>query len=171
MLWFYGFSKWIHGKCLYNSYWKYRSDWWRREIYWDWIVLGDSNAAERANQARPIKEDASGKSLQAAARRQRRIEGLQLFEKTKLNRSIRKHCKFSSLSFSLVSVWSLQQNMILSRFYNIWLILWHSLHILWFILNLFRWDNYWLDSKIKLELSRVFLNVINFWRNAVEVSM
>lgn len=48
--------------------------------------LGDANTIERANQARPVKEEASEKSLLASARRQRRLEGLQLFEKTKLNR-------------------------------------------------------------------------------------
>ena len=64
----------------------------------EWIFLGDANVVERANQVRPMKEDASEKSLQALARRQRRIEGLQLFEKTKLNRSIGNNCKIPSFS-------------------------------------------------------------------------
>ncbi len=48
--------------------------------------LGDANAVERANQAKPPKEAPSEKTLQALARRQRRLDGLQIFEKTKLNR-------------------------------------------------------------------------------------
>jgi hypothetical protein len=47
---------------------------------------GDLNAVERANQARPTREEVNEKNLQALARRQRRLDGLQLFEKTKLNR-------------------------------------------------------------------------------------
>jgi hypothetical protein len=50
------------------------------------ISLGDLNTVERANQARPGKEEPNEKNLQALARRQRRLDGLQLFEKTKLNR-------------------------------------------------------------------------------------
>ena len=49
-------------------------------------ILGDLNAVERANQARPTREEPTEKNLQALARRQRRLDGLQLFEKTKLNR-------------------------------------------------------------------------------------
>lgn len=41
---------------------------------------------ERANQAKPAKEEPSEKALLALARRQRRLDGLQLFETTKLNR-------------------------------------------------------------------------------------
>lgn len=51
------------------------------------LYKGDSNAVERANQAnqaKPTKEDPSEKALQALARRQRRLDGLQLFEKSKL---------------------------------------------------------------------------------------
>jgi hypothetical protein len=47
---------------------------------------GDLNAVERANQARPTREETNEKNLQALVRRQRRLDGLQLFEKTKLNR-------------------------------------------------------------------------------------
>jgi hypothetical protein len=50
------------------------------------ISLGDLNTVERANQPRPGKEEPNEKNLQAFARRQRRLDGLQLFEKTKLNR-------------------------------------------------------------------------------------
>jgi len=50
------------------------------------IFLGDSNTIERANQVKPLKEEPNEKALQALARRQRRFDGLQLFEKTKLNR-------------------------------------------------------------------------------------
>ena len=49
-------------------------------------AVGDTNTVHRANQARPSKEEPSEKSLLALARRQRRLDGLQLFEKTKLNR-------------------------------------------------------------------------------------
>jgi hypothetical protein len=51
-----------------------------------WDILGDLNTVERANQARPTRDEANEKNLQALARRQRRLDGLQLFEKTKLNR-------------------------------------------------------------------------------------
>ena len=53
-----------------------------------WIFLGDLNTVERANQAKPTREEVNEKHLQALARRQRRLDGLQLFEKTKLNRYI-----------------------------------------------------------------------------------
>ncbi len=50
------------------------------------FVKGDSNAIERTNQAKPLKQEPNEKNLQALARRQRRIDGLKLFEKTKVNR-------------------------------------------------------------------------------------
>jgi hypothetical protein len=50
------------------------------------IFLGDLNTIDRANQAKPSKEEPNEKALQALARRQRRLDGLQLFEKTKINR-------------------------------------------------------------------------------------
>jgi len=59
--------------------------------------IGDSNAVERANQAKPSKEEPNEKALQALARRQRRLDGLQLFEKTKLN-SLIIASKYDSLS-------------------------------------------------------------------------
>lgn len=49
-------------------------------------LQGDSNAINRVNQAKPMKGEPNDKLLQAQLRRQRRIEGLQLFEKTKINR-------------------------------------------------------------------------------------
>lgn len=61
--------------------------------------IGDSNAIERANQAKPVREEASEKSLQALARRQRRLEGLQLFEKTKLNRYTAMNSMIESIVF------------------------------------------------------------------------
>lgn len=60
--------------------------------------LGDLNTVERATQAKPLKEDPSEKSIQALARRQRRLDGLQLFEKSKLNRFVKK--KEKKLYFS-----------------------------------------------------------------------
>lgn len=49
------------------------------------LSKGDSNAVERTNQVKPAKEDPSEKALQALARRQRRLDGLKLFEESKLN--------------------------------------------------------------------------------------
>ena len=54
-------------------------------ICWVWFE-GDLNAVERANQVKPSKEEPNEKMLQAQARRQRRLDGLQRFEKTKMNR-------------------------------------------------------------------------------------
>ncbi|CAF3490836.1 unnamed protein product [Adineta steineri] len=59
--------------------------------------IGDTNAVERANQVKPKQEEPTEKSLQALARRQRRFDGLQLFEKTKLN-SLIIASKYDSLS-------------------------------------------------------------------------
>ncbi|CAF0937356.1 unnamed protein product [Adineta ricciae] len=59
--------------------------------------IGDINAVERANQVKPSKEEPSEKMLQAQARRQRRLDGLQLFEKTKMN-SLIIASKYDSLS-------------------------------------------------------------------------
>ena len=51
-----------------------------------------------------MKEEASEKSLLALARRQRRMEGLQLFEKTKLNRYDAIDAKVNQMSFFFFSV-------------------------------------------------------------------
>ncbi len=88
MLWFYGFFEWIYNKCLYNFNWKCWLVWFNSKDF-NLIIrffLGDSNAVKRANQGKPLKEEPNEKTLQALARRQRRFDGLQLLEKTKLNR-------------------------------------------------------------------------------------
>ncbi|CAF0720492.1 unnamed protein product [Rotaria sordida] len=59
--------------------------------------VGDLNTIERANQAKPIEKPTNEKTLQALERRQRRLDGLQLFEKTKLN-SLIIASKYDSLS-------------------------------------------------------------------------
>jgi hypothetical protein len=48
--------------------------------------IGDKNAVERANQVKPMNDEFKVKNVQALARRQRRLAGLQLLEATKLNR-------------------------------------------------------------------------------------
>ena len=50
------------------------------------LFSGDQKAIERAKQTKPFNEEPNEKMSQASVRRQRRLDGLQLFEKTKLNR-------------------------------------------------------------------------------------
>ena len=47
---------------------------------------GDKTVLERVQQAKKVNEEGDQKSLQASIRRQRRFDGLQLLEKTKLHR-------------------------------------------------------------------------------------
>jgi hypothetical protein len=50
------------------------------------VVQGDNDAIQRANQVKQFKDEPNEKMLQAQARRKRRLDGLQLFQTTKLNR-------------------------------------------------------------------------------------
>jgi hypothetical protein len=50
------------------------------------IRSGDPDAITRANQAKTSKDESNEKHAQALARRKRRLDGLELFEKSKLNR-------------------------------------------------------------------------------------
>ncbi|CAF2982346.1 unnamed protein product [Rotaria socialis] len=59
--------------------------------------VGDLNTIERANQAKPVEKEPNEKHLLAMQRRQRRLDGLQLFEKTKLD-SLIIASKYDSLS-------------------------------------------------------------------------
>ena len=48
--------------------------------------IGDKTVLERVQHAKKVNEEVNEKGLQASIRRQRRFDGLQLLEKTKLHR-------------------------------------------------------------------------------------
>lgn len=66
--------------------WRRRTRGWSHFFSKSRVFTGDKKAIGRVNQAKPSKIEQNEKSIQAQVRRQRRFDGLQLFEKTKLNR-------------------------------------------------------------------------------------